>query len=593
MDMKWDISNIYTSVVCSEFKDDIVKYRSLIEKLNNWCKENFKNYDNTVQKLEKYINMKNEVLSYSKLMLYVNLAQSVDTTNEEIAKAADTIEAVEAEMAYQDTAIVEFIKGIDNIEDIIKESSVVKEHSFYLSEIKEKGDHILSAAEEIVISKMKNTGSLMWEKQWNQLSSTLTACYNNCEIPLSEVRNLAYDKSAEVRKAAYEAEIKAYSKIEQPCAFCMNGIKGEVITLSDMRGYSSPLDMTLKESRIDRDVLDAMFSAVEAKLPELQEYFAVKSKALGNEGPLPYYDLFAPLGINRKKYTPEEARDFVLKSFYGFSNDLGNFAQNAFDRKWLDIMPSKGKVGGAYCESIHSMKESRILLNFGGAFDDVVTIAHELGHGFHNTRLFDLSELNSFYPMPIAETASTFCESIVVNEALKNADVGEKINIIESDIMGLTQCVVDIYSRFLFEDAVFEKRREGPLSCNELSDIMIEAEKKAYGKGLDERYLHRYMWVCKPHYYDGEFNYYNFPYAFGALLSKGLYSLYKKMGEDFLPLYDKILSASSTMKLKDVAGIAGIDIRNIDFWLTGIDEITGEIDELKKMLYTNKPKNIK
>ena len=426
----------------------------------------------------------------------------------------------------------------------------------------------------------------MWEKQWNQISSTLTADYKGSKIPLTEVRNLAYDKSQEVRKAAYEAEMKAYSKIEQPCAFCMNGIKGEVITLAEMRGYKSPLDMTLKESRIDEKILDAMFSAVEEKLDKLRDYFLIKSRALGHDGPLPFYDLFAPVVKSDKVYTVEEARDFVLKCFYGFSRDLGDFAESAFEKRWLDLMPKKGKVGGAYCETIHSMKESRILANFGGAFDDVITIAHELGHAFHNTRLFELSELNSFYPMPIAETASTFCESIVVNEALKSADDNEKINILENDIMGLTQCVVDIYSRFLFEDSVFNKRKEGTLSCEELSALMLEAQKKAYGKGLDENCLHKYMWVCKPHYYDGEFNYYNFPYAFGALLSKGLYSLYKKMGEDFLPLYDKVLGASSTMPLADVAEIAGIDIYSREFWLTGLDEIIREIDELKKMLYT-------
>ncbi len=586
MNTDWDLNNIYTSVKSKEFKEDFEKYKVLIKNLNDWCRENFKSTENAGEKLEKYINMKNEIMSYEKLILYVNLAQSTDTTNEELAKAVDALENVKAEMSYQDTAITEFVKKAGNVDDIIEESEVLKEHRFYLNEIKEKGEYTLSAEEEAVISRMKNTGSLLWEKQWNQLSSTLTADYNGSEISLSEVRNLAYDKSQKVRKAAYEAEMKAYSKIEQPCAFCMNGIKGEVITLAEMRGYKSPLDMTLKESRIDEKILDAMFSAVEEKLDKLRDYFLIKSRALGHDGPLPFYDLFAPVVESDKVYTMEEARDFVLKCFYGFSQDLGDFAKSAFEKRWLDLMPKKGKVGGAYCETIHSMKESRILANFGGAFDDVITIAHELGHAFHNTRLFELSELNSFYPMPIAETASTFCESIVVNEALKSADANEKINILENDIMGLIQCVVDIYSRFLFEDSVFNKRKEGTLSCEELSALMLDAQKKAYGKGLDENCLHKYMWVCKPHYYDGEFNYYNFPYAFGALLSKGLYSLYKKMGEDFLPLYDKVLGASSTMPLADVAEIAGIDIYSREFWLTGLDEIIREIDELKKMLYT-------
>lgn len=585
MNSDWNLDNIYVSVNSKEFKEDFVNYKKLVKELNNWCSENFNDTNEAVKKLEYYINAKNRILAFDKLIIYVNLAHSIDTTNEELSKAIDMLEVAKAETSYQDTAIVDFVKKLGNIEGIINKSALLKEHSFYLMEVKEKGEHTLSAKEEAVISKMKNSGSLLWEKQWDQLSSTLMVDYKDNELTLSEVRNLAYDKSEEVRKSAYLAEINAYGKIEQPCAFCMNGIKGEVITLAEMRNYKSPLDMTLKESRIDNDILQAMFSAVEEKLGDLQEYFIIKAKALGHKGSLPFCDLFAPIVNTDKSYTIEEARDFVLKCFYGFSKDLGDFAKSAFEKNWLDIMPKKGKVGGAYCETVHSMGESRILLNFGGAFDDVITIAHELGHAFHNTRLFKLSELNSFYPMPIAETASTFCESIVVNEALKNASGNEKIGILENDIMGLTQCIVDIYSRFLFEDSVFNERKNGTLSSEELNNLMLSAQKKAYGKGLDENYLHKYMWVCKPHYYDNEFNYYNFPYAFGALLSKGLYSLYKKMGDEFLPLYDRVLSASSTMPLDKVAEIAGIDLYNKDFWITGIEQILAEIDELKKMVY--------
>ena len=584
MNTDWNLDNIYKSVSSEEFKRDTKEYKKAVEDFNNWCKVNLVTTDNAQNKLEKYIVLKNKVMSYNKLIIYANLAQTTDTTNSEISKAIDIIEGIESETSYQNTAIVDFVKNIDNLDQLIENSSLLKEHSFYLSEIKNKGNYTLSSAEEAIISKMKNTGSLLWEKQWNQLTSTLMVDYNNEEIPLSQARNLAYDKSGKVRKSAYEAELKAYSKIENPVAFCMNGIKGEVITLSNMRGYKSPLDMTLIESRIDNDILRAMFGAIEESLDKLQNYFIIKARALGHKGALPFYDLFAPVVKSHKEYTVDEAKEFVLRCFYSFSEDLGNFAKLAFENRWLDIMPKKGKVGGAYCETIHSISESRIFLNFGGAFDDVVTMAHELGHAFHNTKLFNLSEINSFYPMPIAETASTFCESIVVNEALKLADENEKINILENDIMGLTQCIVDIYSRFLFEDSVFNCRKNGTLSVNELNDLMMSAQKKAYGKGLDEKYLHKYMWICKPHYYDSEFNYYNFPYAFGALLSKGLYSLYKKMGKDFLNLYDNFLSLSSTMLLSDVVKIAEIDLYSKEFWLTGINQIINEIDQFDKMV---------
>lgn len=579
MNTKWNLDNIYTSVLSEEFKRDVAQYKGSVEELNRWCDSNLKDNNNAVKKLEEFIIFKNRLSVYEKTSLYVNLALSTDTTNYDLLKANDILEDIESECAYHNTMLVQFIKGIDNIDDIINLSPVLKEHSFYLKEKYALSKHILSPREESIISKMKTTGSSMWKKQWEQLTSTLMIDFNGKSEPLSAIRNYAYSKDRNLRKEAYMAELEGYKAIELPASFCLNGIKGEVITTSEMRKYNAPLEMTLSESRIDSRILNAMFSAVEDSLPRLREYFYKKAKYLGYEKSLPFYDLFAPVGEGELCYTPEEARDFVIKCFYSFSKNLGDFAKYAFDSCWLDLMPAKGKVGGAFCETIHSIRESRILTNFGGTFNDVITIAHELGHAFHNTRLFDNTELNSFYPMPIAETASTFCETIVINEALKTADDNEKLVILENDLQGLMQCVIDIYSRFLFEDSVFNERKDGTLSVERLQFLMEQAQLKTYGDGLDKNWLHKDMWVCKPHYYDAQFNYYNFPYAFGALLSKCLYTVYKEMGHEFISLYDEILSKSSTNYLNDVAQIAGLDLYSKDFWQKGLDIILSEIDE--------------
>ena len=580
METKWNLDSIYTSCDCEQFKADISMYNKKIDELNSWCDKNFENTDNAASKLEEYINLKNRLLVFDKLSMYIQLSLAVDTTNSALLKANDSIEQISQGCAYHDTKLVEFIKNIEDIDKIIEQSEVLKEHSFFIHEKYELGKHILSPEEESIVSKMQSTGSSMWAKLWDQLSSNLTADIDGEEISLSEVRNMAYSHSGEKRKKAYFAELEAYKKIELPVSFCLNGIKGEVLTTSKLRNYSSPLEMTLKDSRIDQKILDAMFGADKNYLPKLREFFYKKARLLGYKKSLPFYELFAPVGESEMKFTVEEARDFVVKCFYGFSKDMGDFAVNAFENHWIDLLPKKGKVGGAFCETIHSIKESRILTNFGGTFNDVVTIAHELGHAFHNTRLFDNTEINSFYPMPIAETASTFCESIVINEALKSADENERLVILENYLSGLTQCIIDIYSRFLFEDAVFNRRKDGSLSVEELQDIMEDAQIKAYGDGLDKNYLHKDMWVCKPHYYDAEFNYYNFPYAFGSLLSKGLYAMYTEDSDGFIKLYDKFLSVSSKNKLADVAKVAGIDLYSEDFWSKGLDMIVNEIEDM-------------
>ena len=181
--------------------------------------------------------------------------------------------------------------------------------------------------------------------------------------------------------------------------------------------------------------------------------------------------------------------------------------------------------------------------------------------------------------MPIAETASTFCETIAKNALLAKADDKTKLFILETDISDSAQIVVDILSRFLFEDKLFELRKDGPLTAEEMSDIMLWAQKETYGDGLDEKYLHKYMWVIKPHYYDADYNYYNFPYAFGLLFARGLYSVYKKRGASFPADYDKLLSVTGKNLLKDAAALFDIDITSKKFWANSIEEIKGDINK--------------
>lgn len=277
-------------------------------------------------------------------------------------------------------------------------------------------------------------------------------------------------------------------------------------------------------------------------------------------------------------YSYDEARDFVVENFTSYSDKLGNFAKNAFDNDWIDPFPREGKVAGAFCSNIHSKKESRIMSNFSGSFSDVSTLAHELGHGYHGDCLKDVEAANSDYPMPLAETASIFCETIVTNAALKTATEAEKLVILENSVMGANQVIVDIYSRFLFESKLFEGRKKASLSVDELNEAMLSAQKEAYGDGLDHDQLHPYMWVVKPHYYYAGYNYYNFPYAFGLLFANGLYAMYKKEGDSFLNKYDALLKSTGCNNIKDVLATVGVDSHNPDFFRASLDLIKEEID---------------
>lgn len=335
---------------------------------------------------------------------------------------------------------------------------------------------------------------------------------------------------------------------------------------------------------MSQKTLDVLLKTMQKALPLFERFYLLKAQALGYQNGLPWYELYAPLGKSDKEYPYEEGCQYVIKQFSTFSSHLGEFAKKAIENEWLDVYPREGKVGGAFCHNLHSIGESRFLLNYGNQFSDVVTMAHELGHGFHGECLNNEYAINSDYPMPIAETASTFCETIVKKAALKEVDVQEKLNILETELTDCAQVIVDIYSRFLFESRFIEQRENGPLSVDEIKGLMIQAQKEAYGHGLDYNYLHPYMWTWKPHYYEADYAFYNFPYAFGLLLAKGLYGLYQKQGSSFANTYEKFLSLTGKNDLVDVGKSVGIDLESEAFWQNSIDMIKEDIDLFENLL---------
>ncbi len=479
--------------------------------------------------------------------------------------------------------------GIKDIESLVNSSELLSKHKFFINEIIEKNKYMLSDKEESIIAKMRNTGSDAWSSYKDYLISTHKVDINidneDKSLPLTVVLNMAYSPDAELRKKAYEAEIKSYSKVEEGVAAALNGIKGEVLTTSELKGYKSPLHMTLEESRMDEDILNAMLTAIKESLPTFRKYLRRKAEILGHKNGLPFYDLYAPVINKEMKFSYEEGKAFVEKNFRSFSDNLADFVVNAFNNNWIDVMPKEGKVGGAFCESIKAINESRILLNYGNSFSDVVTMAHELGHGFHGYCLRNETILNSEYPMTLAETASNFCEILVKRGAVKSATKEEAFAILEAEISDCNQVILDIYSRFLFESEVFEKRKESSLSVEEINNAMLNAQKEAYGDGLDNNFLHKYMWTWKPHYYYATANFYNFPYAFGNLFAKGLYAEYLKRGESFCKEYEELLAVTGKEKVADVTKIMNIDVHDVNFWRNSLKLIEEDIERFIALSY--------
>lgn len=590
MDLNWSLKELYESFSGEAFQGDLAKLDTYIKEMNKLATEMTENHEDEQKKLEAYIALAEKIsLTFEKLGVFSELTVSVNSKDEEGNKYADIIDQKQSDLAEAETKISKWISEIKDINAIIDHSTFLQSFRFFLQEIVEHSKHLLSEKEEVLLAKMKNTGSTAWVNYKNLLISNhkveIEVEGKKEELPLTVVLNMAYEKNADLRKKAYLAEIDSYKKIEDGIAAALNGIKGEVITVSKMRGYESPLAMTLEDSRMSKATLDAMLSAMKESLPTFRKYLRRKAEMLGYNNGLPFYELYAPVIEKEMKYSYEQGKAFVEKQFRSFDNSLGDYAKKAMEHKWIDVLPKEGKVGGAFCCAVHSIGESRILLNYGDNLGDTITMAHELGHGFHGECLKEESILNTNYPMPLAETASTFCETIVKKAAIKEGSKEEAFAILETEISDSTQVIVDIYSRYLFETNVFKEREDSPLTVKRIKELMVEAQKEAYGDGLDQEYLHPYMWTWKSHYYYADANFYNFPYAFGLLFAKGLYAEYLKRGTSFVEDYKKLLAVTGKLKIEDVTRTINIDVTDAVFWKNSLAIIEEDINEFMKLSY--------
>lgn len=588
MNYTWSLDELYTSFDSNEFKRDLDELSTAGEKMLEFSQKELVDYNNATKKIEKYIELTRR---YSELVIrlrsYASLRISTNSKDGEATAYLGKVGKYASELTASKIAFQNYLKNYDNIDKSINESSLLKEHEFYLYEIIEACKHQLSDKEEILISKMKLTGSTAWSQLQGKVSSeAVVELEENGEkitIPVTALSQLPSTDDIEVKKNRFFAECRAYDKYADISAACLNNLKGEVLTISELRGYSSPLEMTLNECRMDKETLDALIGSIEEYLPQLRRYYKIKAKLLNYPNGLPYFDISAQVGKSNKKYTIEEGKETVLNAFRGFSEELYEFAKKAFDNRWVDFEPKAGKRSGAFCSGIYPIKESRVLTNFNGNIKDVNTLAHELGHGFHGKQLTIESILNNTYPMPLAETASTFCEEVLKNELLKNISDEEKLSFLSFSILSAIQVTVDILSRYYFETEFFNRRKDHELSVDEIKEVMLEAQKKSYGDGLDNELLNPYMWLNKVHYYYAERNFYNFPYAFGLLFSLGLYSIYEKKGKAFIDDYNNLLKATGKMKIADVCKLVDVDVRSKEFWKMSLDKIVASIDEFERL----------
>jgi pepF/M3 family oligoendopeptidase len=539
----------------------------------------------TIQTFETVTTRLNEVLEEATTLgAYLSCFVTTNTQDTLAQARYSEFQQQAVKLSLLGTRYAAWIGSLD-VPDLIKRSPLAKEHAYMLQKSSEQARHLMSPAEEDLSAELELSSGAGWEKLHGDITSQLLVPIElrgeRQELPMSMVRNFAYDPDRSVRRAAYEAELEGWKKAVVPLAAALNGIKGQVNTLARRRGWATPLEASLFDSNIDRETLEVMLTAARESFADFRRYLRAKARVLGLER-LAWYDIFAPVGKEKQVWEFAEARTFIVDKFGDYSSKLSDFAARAFRENWIDAEPRAGKVDGAYCTPLRK-DESRVFANFKPSFNGVSTLAHELGHGYHNLNLAGRTTLQKETPMTLAETASIFCETIITHAALAKADKEEQIAILESSLQNSCQVVVDILSRFLFENRAFERRKQRDLSVDEFNILMVEAQKETYGDGLDEGQLHPYMWAMKPHYYSTHFSFYNYPYMFGLLFGLGLYARYQQDPAAFKTGYDDLLSSTG---LGDAAALAtrfGIDIHSTTFWRSSLDIVKKDIDLFEEL----------
>ena len=589
MNMTWNLEIMYKGYDDPKYISDNQKVLEIIKEMNELVGK--LDVNNAVSCIEQELKLEEELNKVlSELFSYSSLRASTNVNDYEALGEMGKLQMVLQETVAAGVAFTKFLKEVD-LDKLAKDSELIKTYLFILKSNQETASHMLSDKEEVLASRLSLVGSRSWSDLQSQLTANLSIKVEGFEenMPLSAVRNLAYDHSEKVRKAAYEAELSAYKQVEDSVAMALNNIKREVNIMMPLRGYKDALEKTLKQSRMSKATLDAMIEAIKEEAPKFREYFKLKAKALGHENGLPFYDLFAPMGSMHKTYTIEEAKDLVLDVYGSFSKPLYDLGKEAFENRWIDVLPHEGKSGGAFCAGLDNHNESRVLTNFTGSLSDVQTLAHELGHAYHGRIVLDNAPLNRDYPMPLAETASIMCQTLMAKKMIDDmTDPYEKLTVVEESLQEDSQCVIDILSRYLFEIKVLEQPVSRPLSAADMCSFMNEAQDQSYGDGLDSEYKHPYMWLCKSHYYSAGLNFYNWPYAFGLLFGKGLYKQYLKDKETFVKNYDQMLRNTGFMCVEDVALSMNIDVTKKDFWIESLKFIEEDIDLFEALLKETK-----
>jgi oligoendopeptidase F len=579
---RWDVTDVFPSLTSREFNSATESFGASVARLAALYDHHFVGADNTgTDGIDDVLVATNLVSDESRrLGVYVLSVVSTDSFDPDGQRAQSELRAIDAQLNQLSARLTAWV-GVCGADAMAAAGPIAAEHTWPLRRLEVRATHQMSPDQENLYADTSTTGSQAWAQLFNDVTSQLEAdVEGRGRLPMAAVRGLATNADPNVRRHGYEAELAAWPTVSTVLAHAMNAIKGEANIVNKRRSWASPLDASLYANSVDRSTYDAMMAAAHNALPDFRRWMRTKAQLHGYDGGLRWHDLFAPLPTSPGAVSWTDGCARVDQAFGAFSPSLAQLYRQAVVDKWIDAEPRAGKRGGAFCAPLMDGR-SIVHVNWSGSADSVSTLAHELGHAYHNVQLAQRTAMQRALPMALAETASIFCETLLVEDGLKRAEGAERLALLDTDLVGSNQVVVDIISRVLFETEVFARRQKRTLTADEMCDLMQQAQVDAYGDGLSVDTPHRYMWALKPHYYNAHF--YNWPYMFGLLFGLGLHATFLTDPDRFRSGYDDLLSRVGMASAAELGAPFGIDVNSEAFWTASFDTIRTRIAEYERL----------
>ena len=585
--LNWDLDSIFSGGSDSPALNERLEQ---LEKQINTYYQSVNQWDHSVStndELTTLIKQQETITEgFSQCNSYITALLSANVKDTQAKLLSGKLYALLPRWQSADTILSKkFAEISDNNWQTLLQTDAFSLIAFRMNEIRRDGHRLLSEAEENIINTLSLDGLNAWSSHYDTIVGTIVIPFEEngkvTDLSAGQAFNkMMGDPDPLVREKLFIAWEKAWQEKTSLLSDTLNHLDGFRLSTYKLHGMNDYLQKPLEYNRLKKETLDVMWATIQKNKQPLVDYLTRKANLFGKEK-MEWQDQDAPIilgDLKEKTFTFDEAASFIIENFQKFSPKMATFAQSAFEKSWIEAEDRPGKRPGGYCTELPETQESRIFMTYSNSVNEVATLAHELGHAFHSSVMWDLPALNRDYARNVAETASTFAELIVADATLKAAKTKEeKINLLDTKLQNALAMFMNIHSRFIFENRFYSARQEGLVSEEEITQMMVEAQKEGYHDALAT--YHPHFWAAKLHFFIDDVPFYNFPYTFGYLFSLGIYAYANKKGTSFEQEYIELLRDTASMTTEELAQKhLGVDLTKPDFWQAGIDMVLEDIN---------------